>query len=286
MDDTRFLLVDFYLNGYNYKFNYPESPYKITSFLGTGSTEYLVNTRQKAQGNGGVTESTAFLPREMQLQLYIEPFSEREKLRQGLIHTFTPQEEFTLYVNRSGVYRKIKGRVTSFDIDNVRLYDPVYADIEMICDDPFFQDGEETVIEFLEYKPLINAPLIIPEWGLTAGYIETGDHTKLTNEGDIATGVIAIISADGGEVVNPTITLNDEYIKVLYRMQTGDIITIDTNEDTPNLYINRQESYDWEINSTFFLVPKGNNIIKTSADENTVTNAKTTVIYSNKYFGV
>ena len=282
----RFEFVDIHINGRHIKLNYSDSPYKITSFLGTGATEYQVNITQNAQRHGGIIKSAAFLPREMQLQFIIEPFSKAEKLRQELIHTFTPMEDFTLYVNRGGVKRRIHGRVTSFDIDNVRLFDPIYAELEMVCDDPFFKDGEDTIIRFLEYGKLFNAPIIIPQWGLTAGMIRTSTTAELNNTGDIDVGILAVIQASGGRVVNPTISLNDRYFKVLYTMEIGDIITINTIPNFENLHINRIESYDYELNSEFFTVPIGENTIMVSADEETVTNTSTTVIYANNYFGV
>ena len=56
----------------------------------------------------------------------------------------------------------------------------------------------------------------------------------LDNDGDVDTYCKAVISANG-EVTNPKITINDNYVRIIDTMQENDIIIIDFTQNPPTV---------------------------------------------------
>jgi hypothetical protein len=122
--------------------------------------------------------------------------------------------------------------------------------------------------------------------GATSGILTVTDTITLVNDGDAPIGIVCDITASGGSVTNPKVTVNSgDYVKVLKAMVRYDVVTVDTRERLKNIYVNNVAAFIFDRNSVFFSVPVGTNTIKISADTG-LTNATATVSYALKYLGV
>jgi len=161
------------------------------------------------------------------------------------------------------------------------------AFISLICAQPFWEDETESGETFSISLGKFSFPLQITE-----GYeIETEgiNRTTIENVGDVETPVLITFE---GPATNPTI-LNEttnEYIKVTKTLLTGEKLIINTEFgnkevifDNGSTQVNAFGLID--LNSTFFQLQTGNNIISYSADFG-VNTATVNIRYRNRYVGI
>lgn len=135
-----------------------------------------------------------------------------------------------------------------------RLSDQVAVQIQLYCSDPYWEDvltmvtDISTVID-MHYFPFENEEkllandggLAFPEEGIPLGEIDTNSTKIITNEGDVATGVIIQIVALN-TATNPRITRdNYNWIGVNVVMNAGDWIEISTIRGDKYIKSNRTD---------------------------------------------
>ena len=121
--------------------------------------------------------------------------------------------------------------------------------------------------------------------GITAGILVVTDTATLVNDGDVPVGIVCDITASGGTVTNPKITMNGQYVRVIKTLEIGDTLSIDTNQGRKDIYFNGESQFIFDRKSVFFQLPVGENTIVVSADAG-IKDAKASFTYSFKYLGV
>lgn len=101
--------------------------------------------------------------------------------------------------------------------------------VALRCSDPYWRDVTGSRIDIAAWLPAFRWPLIIPPGGIIYGYREPSLIKNILNPGHVPAAMTVVFTASS-EVVNPSITniATQQYIKMLYTMQAGDMITIDT----------------------------------------------------------
>jgi len=263
-----------------------KQPYRLLSIAGLGSTGYDVAAMSHAVQDGAFVANTRLRERYIPMKLECSDYENSVELRNELIHFMSPVHRYTLYIERSGIKRRIDCRVNDFAFDTPNIYEFYAADFELICPSPFFLDEADTTQQFLTFAPQMSFPLAFPRLtGMTTAVPIVLDGMTVSNDGDVPTGFIADIEVHGGDMVNPQISLGDEYVRVNITLHAGDKLQIDTRQGNKNIYVNGVSSFRFDRTSVFFQLPPGVNTLKVSADEG-VGNARTTIIYSNRWLGV
>lgn len=256
-------------------------------------------TSQKSQGvnqDGCDSEDSLLDPRVIKLQITIRT-KNREKLyelRRRIFRIINPRtynkstekrgELLIYYTNNYKKYR-IYGKVEDSAEFNERKNNHDKATISFYCQDPYWLDEEGEDIDIKSVRGGLKFPLILPnQFALVSFYKE------INNEGDIEAPVqIEYV----GPALNPRIT-NDttgEYIQVNMEIGEKETLIIDTREgkETVNL-ITPHETIDVynkiDLNSTFFKLIVGKNLIKYSSDIEGAKDRVTIKDYTNKYVGV
>lgn len=256
-------------------------------------------TSQKSQGvnqDGCDSEDSLLDPRVIKLQITIRT-KNREKLyelRRRIFRIINPRtynkstekrgELLIYYTNNYKKYR-IYGKVEDSAEFNERKNNHDKATISFYCQDPYWLDEEGQDIDIKSVRGGLKFPLILPnQFALVSFYKE------INNEGDIEAPVqIEYV----GPALNPRIT-NDttgEYIQVNMEIGEKETLIIDTREgkETVNL-ITPHETIDVynkiDLNSTFFKLIVGKNLIKYSSDIEGAKDRVTIKDYTNKYVGV
>lgn len=142
-------------------------------------------------------------------------------------------------------------------------------EVSLLCPMPYWKSTTSIITDISDVLPRLSFPFAIEE-PIPFSELEKGTEKTVVNNGDVESGVIIELQADG-TVSN--IVIYDEYggsFKVNYEMQAGDLITINTyrgeksitllrNGVTSNLF-----KYVGE-NPTWFNLEPGDNVFMVSA---------------------
>lgn len=188
------------------------------------------------------------------------------------------------YTNDYKKYR-IYGKVEDGAEFNDRKNNHDKATISFYCQDPYWLDERGKDIDIKSVRGGLKFGLVLPSKFSTLSF-----YKEIDNVGDTDTSVqIEYI----GPAKNPRITneTTGEYIQVNMEIGEKEKLVIDTREgkETVNL-ITPHETKDVYnnigLNSTFFKLIVGKNLIKYSSDIEGAKDKVTIIDYSNKYVGV
>lgn len=216
---------------------------------------------------------------------------EVQKLKRALNRFVNPKQMIEIY------YGKYK---LSLNPKNSVIYSAMYKDnndvmcrflILGLCSDPLFSLSEDLAVIGTNIKPNFMFPWVIPEDGYIMGMKDPAKSMKVTNNGDIETGMI-IEFVSQGIVVNPYIInlATQEQIKINKTLLSDEMVRINTNHGKKKVEgIIRNQSFNYykyrDLNSAWLMLPVGETSFVYGADEN-VDSLETHIIYSDKYLEV
>lgn len=255
-------------------------------------------TSQKSQGvnqDGCNSEDSLLDPRVIKLDITIRT-KNREKLyelRRRIFRLINPKtynqatgkrgELLIYYTNDYKTYR-IYGKVEDSADFNDRKQNHDKATISFYCSDPYWLDEIGQDIEIKSVRGGLKFPL-----RLANKFAVVSFYKQIDNEGDTEAPVqIEYV----GPAKNPRITneTTGEFIQVNMEINEKEKLVIDTREgkETVNL-ITPHETKDVynniDLNSTFFKLIVGKNLIKYSSDIEGAKDKVTIKDYSNMYTG-
>ena len=166
--------------------------------------------------------------------------------------------------------------------------------IEIMCDDPLFSDSTDTSVSVALWEKELVFPLVFDLTGNTLlfGLRSLSQIVQVTNNGDVASGMLVTFSAKGNlsgpKLINAS---TGEYIQVNVSMAYGEQLTIDTRgrvlkatlydvANNPTNVLNRITEA-----STPLKLPVGLSSFGYTATENE-DNLDVSVLYTNKYLEV
>ena len=267
-----------------------DSVYRLPQggITGIESADLEAILTEYAAMDGGYLEAVKVPPRTIGLSFVINDRTRTEELRNDLISFFSPKKPGTLTIERGSRKRKIGFYLSErpqFVQDNI-ISDKLRVNLSLICPDPYFQDVSPSVVNFMHPLPLLTFPFnSVAGVGITAGILVVTDTATLVNDGDVPVGIVCDITASGGTVTNPKITMNGQYVRVIKTLEIGDTLSIDTNQGRKDIYFNGESQFIFDRKSVFFQLPVGENTIVVSADAG-IKDAKASFTYSFKYLGV
>lgn len=188
------------------------------------------------------------------------------------------------YTNDYKTYR-IYGKVEDSAEFNDRKNNHDKSTISFYCQDPYWLDEEGVDIEIKSVNSGLKFPLSLPTI-----FSEISFYKEIDNKGDTEAPVeIEYV----GPATNPCITneTTGEFIKVNMTIDAKEKLIINTaqGKETVNLITPNQvkDVYnEIDLNSTFFQLICGKNLIKYSSDDETAKDRVTIKEYTNKYVGV
>lgn len=256
-------------------------------------------TSQKSQGvnqDGADSEDSLLDARVIRLQATIRT-QNREKLyelRRRIFRIINPKtynkatgkkgELLIYYTNDYKKYR-IYGKVEDSAEFNARKRNSDKSTISFYCQDPYWLDEEGKDIDIKSVQGGLKFSLSLPNKFATVSF-----YKEIENIGDEEAPVqIEYI----GPAKNPCVTneTTGEFIKVNMEISANERLIINTAEgkETVNL-VTPHETKDVynniDLNSTFFKLIIGKNLIKYSSDIEGAKDKVTIIDYTNKYVGV
>lgn len=256
-------------------------------------------TSQKSQGvnqDGCNSEDSLLDARVIKLQVTIRTKNRLKlyELRRKIMRIINPKtynhatgkrgELLIYYTNDFKKYR-IYGKVEEDTEFNDRRKNHDKATISFYCQDPYWLDEEGADIDIKSVRGGLSFPLTLPnKFALVSFYKE------IENMGDVEAPVQIEYT---GPATNPTVTneTTGEFIKVNMVIDEKEKLVIDTREgkETVNLITphGKEDVYNKiDLNSTFFKLIVGKNLIKYSSDVEGAKDKVTIIDYTNKYVGV
>ena len=123
----------------------------------------------------------------------------------------------------------IEGTVETFEADLFTALQEVQ--ISIICAQPYFKALEEMYYDISQVLSAFEFPFAIDKNGIEFSVLDPTLIAKVENSGDVVTGVIIEISANGA-IANPKIynTVTRGMFGLTLKMEKGDIVRINTNK--------------------------------------------------------
>ena len=256
-------------------------------------------TSQKSQGvnqDGCDSEDSLLDSRIIKLDVTIRTNNREKlyKLKRKIYRIINPKtynqdtgrrgELLIYYTNDYKEYR-IYGKVEDSVEFNERKNNHDSATISFYCQDPYWLDEKGQDIDIKSVKSGLKFPITFPN-----KFAEVSFYKYIDNTGDVEAPIqIEYI----GPASNPKITneTTGEYIQVNMDIGEKETLIIDTREgkETVNLitpYEIKDVYNKIDLNSTFFKLIVGKNLIKYSSDIEGAKDRVTIKDYTNKYVGV
>lgn len=166
--------------------------------------------------------------------------------------------------------------------------------VEFTCFNPMFRKLNANTILFTEREDKFRFPWVIKKTGNIFGVIIRNSLMTVTNSGDIETGAIIEMIAEGGEVKNPSFfdAETNEMIKIEYTLQSGDRLIINTNTGSESVTVMKEDSGEEVVlgymtdDSVFVQIKRGLGTYGYSADGETAVFLKVTVTIEEQMFTI
>lgn len=268
----------------------PDAPCRLLAggLIGFDCTGLDVSVRSYASRHGGYPERRRFAERELGLVFEIDAGpDETEEIRRRIVTMMNPVQTCEIDAEIYGVHRKISVIPCGEALfERETMHDRPEVSLEFIAPDVFFRAAEPEEIVFRDPVPLLTAPMsFFAGAGMTTGIMRTTDTTRLINEGDAECGIVAEITADGGDIVNPGISCGEEFVLCPVTLSDGDTLVIDTRDRRKNIYLNGERYFYFDRRSTFFSLPAGENIVTVLCDDG-AEYIRARLEYVPLYFGI
>lgn len=284
--------------------NGKKQQFGIEKIKGLEASEYAVMTSENALVDGSTTTGKRVLKRPITIVASLRELANAVIVREQLISFFNPKYTGKLTVNRNGKQRNIEFEIEGFAISNEETVDnEVKFTADLICVKPYFKNvdnfGQNMAdktrlfafpwrISKKVYQDVANPYKYFGRGKMGMSYRTLKREVSLYNDGDVETSVIIQFVATRGSVLNPCITdtKTGKYLRVMVRMEQGDILEIDTDPHHQIIELNGVNAYQKiDKRSEPLTLAKKENYLKYDADEN-YTNLDVKLYYTPLYLGV
>lgn len=262
-----------------------DTEFVVLAYSGIEATDYDHVTEDNINGMGARLLRRKLLPRDISIEWEYEGLSDKAGVRDRLIGFFSPLSSGTLRVSYGGTVREIQYEVRRMHITTQNVHDYLAGELELTCMDPAFlanvtESGEiSTWIDGWKWK--FKLPFHMKRRG--------APQITIVNDGHMPTAVEVVFH---GPAENPKVTnlLTGEYIKVNRTLTADDILYISTEFGKKTVEIEtdgaRVNAFHYiDLDSTFFELQVGDNIIQYETDNETVPQ-RVEIRYRKRYLGI
>lgn len=261
--------------------------YTVYKIAGLNPPKATLNMSVNATTDGSTLYSTRLETRN--IVIYVAMERDIEASRLNLYKYFPIKKTVTLYFKNGKRSVMIQGTVELIECDLFTKRQ--VAQISIICPRPYFKDVNALVTAFSDINSLFQFPFAITENGVEFSTITANQRKSIINNGDIDTGVIIDIFANG-TVVNPVIynVFTGTHILLNFTMLPSDEIVIDTNIGEKSITLIRNGVRTNALgymspDSDWFVLTAGDNLFTYNAD-NGISNLQIMFTNSVLYGGV
>lgn len=258
------------------------SIYRLISAKGLESGDYDIFSSANSQLHGASVISRRIKPRRITLEFEADG---GEFSRSDLISFFNPLLDGTLTVTREANVRSIKYIPEKAEFSQPTLFDPLCIKATLYCAAPFFTNPRDTAVSNKTSVPMLTFPFTsIKGVGITSGLEISANTFSISNPGDVDVGISVTLRAQG-RVVNPYVASNGREIRILDKIEEGDVYEICTVPGSKSLVKNGVNVFNFDRKSDFFTLSPGISSVVIGADVGADL-IYSDIVYNVKYLGI
>ena len=227
-----------------FKINTNDSDWKIPSkgLDGFGNYTNTVNIVANVVGDGDIISSSRVGAKDRTISFVAEDTNNSETLRAAVSAFFTPKYTFRVYLTYMGRTRWCEGVIHKFSMPSQNINKRLTVSVTFLCPSPYLKSYDDFGQDIASLSGRIafpylcsvdtNYPRIIQ--GITGGVFNFAQQITLNNDGDVDTYCKCVMTATG-EVENPVLYINGNYVRILDTMAEGDKIEMDFTAKPPTV---------------------------------------------------
>lgn len=259
----------------------------LMAATGLDGANVEVFSQKAAMGDGDIVTGQRVGSRMLTFTARARHSALDDVLRRAVTSFFTPAQGYDIYILRDGAPRFAEGcRLDGAEIPTENPYKPITVKLSFLMPEGYFRSVDGFGQNIAAILPRCGYPYAARAGaGRIYGIYAYAQTVQLDNDGDVDAYCKAVFTARGG-VVNPKLTANGAYVRVLATLAAGDVLVVDgrtrsvtLNGQNAAAKLDRQSSFDGIV---FAL---GANTVGFSADVG--ANLLNVYVYYNKrYMGV
>lgn len=162
-------------------------------------------------------------------------------MRTALLQFFHVKDEYKLYFTHGDTERWAQGKIYKFNVGTTaNVYNRLDVTLTLLFESPYWNSVDDFGHNIAGLTPMLAFPYLCSKTpgtakGYTGGVFNFSQSVSIINDGDAETFCHAILSSEGGDVENPKLLINDEYIRVIDTLADGEEIDIDFTAFPPTV---------------------------------------------------
>lgn len=266
----------------------PNPSYIIALIDGLNPPKANINGTSITNSDGQVLNQSRIDTRNIVITMYINEPVETNRI--NLYKFFRNKNLIKIYYENGTRKIMTEGYVETFEFDLFAARQA--AQISIKCLDPYLKSAEEIYSEMSNTESLFEFPFDLSEMGQVMSEYSSQIETHIVSDGEVTTGCIIEIRANGAVTSPITIyeSVENKIMKINADMQNGDLITINTNKGNKRISRTRGTVITNLINylddsSEWFNIRPGENVLTFSAGTNADL-LEITIRHYDNYLGV
>ena len=266
--------------------NLTASPdYTVYRINGLTPPQASISTTANATMDGSNVNNVRVESRNIVIYVTIDGNVEAKRI--NLYKYFPVKRNVRLYFSNDSRDTYIEGVVELIECD--LFTNKQVAQISIICPKPYFKDVEYLITNFSDVAKLFEFPFSISKAGIEFSAITSNIRKSIINVGDVPTGTIIELSANG-TVVKPVLydVLKRTHMALNFTMLPSDKIVINTNVGEKSITLMRDgvatNIMGYMVHdSDWFILESGDNVFTydtESGTNNLQITFTTTLLYS------
>ena len=267
-----------------------DRPMGLVELEGVDAPAMEVFTEKNAVGDGDTVTGSRVAARDITIRAKSRGGIKNAILRARAVVFFDPQYTYDVDISYDGVTRTARDcRLKAVAIPSGSLYQPLDITATFLC--PYgYLDGEGGMdgVDLNSITPRLGWPYVSMEnAGSLFGVYNYDKTVVIHNRGSAPTWVRGVFTAMGpGTVQNPKLIHGDAFVRVLYTMNPGDVVDIDTEKRIVRINgVNALNKIDKASSFGGMRVDPGYSVIGFDADTNP-DQLSARVYFQIRYLGI
>lgn len=256
---------------------------------GFGDINNTIEYVDNVSTDGGLINSTHVSKKDRTIEAIYRYQSKQDIARKTMLSFFNVKDTFRVIVTYGTKEVYAEGKLLKL-VCKPRHLEKGYVSfaITFLFANPYWKSVDDFGHNIAAVRGMIAFPYLATtepsNIGLTGGVYNFARQIVIYNDGDVETRCKAVIAASG-DVLNPKLIINDQYVRVLDEMVAGDVIEMDFSSIPPTVKKNGSNFLghcDRTSAFTKMIIDRGDNTISYDADNGT-TNLSVNIYYNKRY---
>ena len=209
------------------------STFDIVSLKGIGAPKVEIFTEKRAVGDGDIITARRAASRTIDIEASNRAQYLNTEMRKLAGAFFNVRYTFDVTVQYMGVERTAQGcAIKAIDMPTDNIHRKLRLKLTMLCPEAYLLGDGLRGQNINSVHNGFGFPFVsLVGIGFNFAVYDFASNIVIENDGDAPTYVRAVFKANG-DVINPKLTKDGAYIRVLKTLVSGDVLEIDTEKNT------------------------------------------------------